>query len=208
MSQVCYCKFCKTIFIHWGALSANAIWWSAISGRWVIGSASGIEDNTGGLFSNDSSNSESNCPQQVSKWIVVDVWGEFVGVDSSDVSFACKCFGCDKVNLFLSDTAAANQGSRSGSYEESTSVNGKQAWISANGNAIWWISSSGKWVIGQASAIGSNVGGLFSDDPSNPDSGCPQNVTKWKVWNGNAFIQVDSKEVSFGCPELKGTLEF
>ena len=107
----------------------------------------------------------------------------------------------------MSNTAASHQGSRSGSYEESTSVNGKQAWISANGNAIWWISSSGKWVIGQASAIGSNVGGLFSDDPSNPDSGCPQNVTKWKVWNGDAFIQVDSKEVSFGCPELKGIVE-
>ena len=118
-----------------------------------------------------------------------------------------ECFNCDKIVLKLFDSAFSSQGSRAGLYEETNPVNGKQTWISDNGNAIWWISSSGKWVIGTASAIGSNVGGLFSDDPSNPDSSCPQKVKKWKVWNGDAFIQVDSKEVSFGCPELKGTLE-
>ena len=47
---------------------------------------------------------------------------------------------------------------------------------------------------------------LFSNDPSNPDSNCPQQVSKWIVYNGNEFVGVDSSDVSFGCPESRGTL--
>ena len=115
-----------------------------------------------------------------------------------------ECFDCNKINLTLSSTAASSQGSRSGSYLETAPVNEKQAWISDSGNAIWWISSSGRWVIGSASGIGGNSGGLFSNDPSNPDSECPQQVSKWNVWNGNGFTGVDSTEVLFACPESAG----
>ena len=118
--------------------------------------------------------------------------------------YVSECFNCDKIDLKLSNTAASHQGSRSGSYQESTLVNGKQSWISNSGNAIWWISSSGQWAIGSASGIGGTIGGLFSNDPSNPDSECPQQVSKWNVWNGNGFTGVDSTEVLFTCPESAG----
>ena len=84
-------------------------------------------------------------------------------------------------------------------------MNGKIAWISANGNAIWWTTSSGgEWVIGTASKIGENIGGLFSDDPFSPDSDCLQEVSKWNVYNGNEFIS--STNVSFEC--FTGNLNF
>ena len=105
------------------------------------------------------------------------------------------------------NTAASYQGSRSGLYEETTPVNGKQSWTSVNGNAIWRSASIAEWVIGTASGIGGNIGGLFSNDPSDPDSNCPQQVSKWNVYNGNAkdFVEVASSDVSFECYELKGT---
>ena len=84
-----------------------------------------------------------------------------------------------------------------GLYEETTPVNGRKAWISDHGNAIWWISSFGRWVIGAVSDIGENLGGLFSDDPFDPDSDCPQQVSKWEVWSGTEFIS--STGVSFEC---------
>ena len=117
-----------------------------------------------------------------------------------------ECFTCDKINIKLLNTAASYQGSRSGLYEETTPVNGKQSWTSVNGNAIWWSASVGEWVIGSASGIGGNIGGLFSNDPSDPDSNCPHQVSKWNVWNGNAkdFVEVASSDVSFECYELKG----
>ena len=83
-------------------------------------------------------------------------------------------------------------------------MNGKRAWISTNGNAIWWIASSGRWVIGTESAIGANLGGLFSDDPFDPDSDCPQQVSKWNVWTGTELVS--STSVLFEC--FKGNLKF
>ena len=107
-----------------------------------------------------------------------------------------ECFVCDKIVLELFDTADSSQGSRAGLYEETTPVNGRKSWTSDN-NAIWWMSSLGKWVIGPASNIGENNGALFSDDPFDPDSDCPQQVSKWEVWTGTEFIS--STGVSFEC---------
>ena len=87
-------------------------------------------------------------------------------------------------------------------------MNGKRVWISTNGNAIWWIASSGRWVIGPESAIGANLGGLFSDDPFDPDSECPQHVSKWIVWNSNDKVWVTSSDVSFTCYQSIGILKF
>ena len=81
-------------------------------------------------------------------------------------------------------------------YEETTPVNGRKAWTSDD-NAIWWMSNFGEWVIGPASHIGEDFGGLFSNDPFDPDSDCPQQVSKWEVWTGTEWIS--STGVSFEC---------
>ena len=96
------------------------------------------------------------------------------------------------------------QGSRAGTYEVTTPVNGKHAWISTSGNAIWH--SGSQWIFGSASDIGSGYAGISAND----DADCPQDVSSWNVWGGIdvGSVEVPSSDVSFECYEFIGNDDF
>ena len=95
--------------------------------------------------------------------------------------------------------AASSQGGRAGTYEQTTPMNGRPAWISTNGwYGIWWVPYYSGWIIGSASSIGGNSGGVFPGS-SGGDYDCPQSIVTWKYWDGSGFVEAAAGDVVLEC---------
>ena len=95
--------------------------------------------------------------------------------------------------------AASSQGARAGTYEQTTPMNGRPAWISTNGfYGIWWVPGYSGWIIGSASTIGGFSGGVFPGS-SGGDYDCPQSTVTWKYYDGSGFVEAAAGDVVLEC---------
>ena len=86
-----------------------------------------------------------------------------------------------------------------GTYEQTTPMNGRPAWISTNGfYGIWWVPSYSGWIIGLASSIGGISGYVFPGS-SGGDYDCPQSTVTWIYYDGSEFVETAAKDVVFEC---------
>ena len=85
----------------------------------------------------------------------------------------------------MNSPAKDAQPSREGTYIlESTFVNGKNHWIKAQGrSAIWYGISS--WMIGNKKNLGSDIGGIQSNDDANG----PHEASSWNYKKDGEWIE-------------------
>ena len=76
----------------------------------------------------------------------------------------------------MKNDALKYHGSKANIYKESEMVNGKKSWKSQH-DAIWFIPSSNKWVIGSLSSIGSIYYAIQQVDLVNHEY--PYHVDRW-----------------------------
>ena len=96
--------------------------------------------------------------------------------------------------------AAASQGGRAGTYEQTTPMNGRPAWISTNGfYGIWWVPAYQGWIFGSASSIGGYFGGIFPvSDGENYD--CPQSTVTWNYYDDESgFVDAAAGDIVLEC---------
>ena len=89
-----------------------------------------------------------------------------------------------------------------GIYKETENpVNGRPAWISKNGfYAIWYVADDNSWVVGSSSAMG-NSGFVYN---KGEDAPCPEEVTRWRFYNGTELEIAGTGDVMMECkPERK-----
>ena len=84
-----------------------------------------------------------------------------------------------------------------GDYQISTTVNGEPSW--KNGAyAIWFMSSSTKWIIGPLHSIGEDFAWIFGK-PSK-DLGLTNIYNRWSFWNGSSSIRsLDTEDIQITC---------
>ena len=93
-----------------------------------------------------------------------------------------------------------HHGECQGTYEMSTSVNGKPSWTSQS-KAIWYIQNCNMWVIGPLSSIGKPNGPIYT-------TGTLFGANKSSEWNSHiekTWKKLDKNDFTIECVVRKGT---
>ena len=122
----------------------------------------------------------------------------------------------DAFKPVVENSSTTSVGRYQGMYERSIWINGKPSWNNSD-NAIWYISKSNEWVVGNLIDRGhtdrnihnmyakNDLGGLTDADKQwkyYDFGGLIDTSNLWKYWNGSEFSQIDSTNLNVSC---KGT---
>ena len=133
----------------------------------------------------------------------------FDGGDCTD------CGQCEAITITLKNNTLLAQGLMEGLHFNSSLVNGKPSWTSTvRGStldvyAVWFVKGQAElpsfWMIGYASQIGQNFGGMFSESGSQ----CPFDIPseQWYYYSdANGWTMGEQNEIKLECLTGKSSL--
>ena len=101
------------------------------------------------------------------------------------------------IKISLKNDVLVHQETFEGTYEMSTSVNGKPSWISST-NAIWCNPNDNDyWMIGKLDDIGKNFGYIHS-------KGMFFGENEWLYWNGSELKTPKENDIIVECVAREG----
>ena len=104
-------------------------------------------------------------------------------------SFIASQCGCLKVKL--KNDAFTQQKSWQGTYQSSSTVNGRPSWTSKS-QAMWYVPQFKDYRIGHLKDIGSTNGGIATSE--NDELIDPQHAVSWKYYKGDDGWVSSTKE--------------
>ena len=117
---------------------------------------------------------------------------------------------CGSFRVKLKNNAATIQGTRQGTFQLSSPVNGRPSWTSES-QAIWYVPIYKEWAIGHLDDIGGTIRGITSDRYNEVDDRVddPRVILSWQYWNGDEFVPPDEKnDIIVECIEGKWKMIF